>query len=137
METSVKIRRITTLIPTVAVLFSISACDRTGSGRKPEKAWVTTDLTNYAKVDWNPTNAIPLSPDAAVRAALKHLGENHGTNISWRVSSIHLESDKFYPSYPWMYQIECESGQAGDRDYKWETVRVLLSGEVWKQRKVE
>lgn len=132
-----KLKHTATVFLMAVILFTISACDRIGSRRKPDKAWFTSDLTNYAKVDWNPTNAIPLSPDAAVRAALKHLGENYGTNTHWRVSSIRLESDEFYPSYPWMYQVECKSGQAGNGDFKWETVKVLLSGQVWKQRKVE
>ena len=125
------------LVLMVVILCTLSACDPTNSARKPDKAWFTADLTNYARVDWNPTNAIPLSPDAAVRAALKYLGENYETNTLWQVSSIRLESDEFYPSYPWMYQVECKSGQVGARDFKWETVKVLLSGEVWKQRKVE
>jgi len=124
-------RRFLATTLTFALLFTMSACDQISSRRKPAKAWVTSDLTNYAKVDWNPTNAIPLSPDTAVRAALAHLGETHGTNIDWRVSSIRLEKDDWSP---WMYEIECKSG--GERDFKWEHVKVLLSGEVWKQRKV-
>ena len=115
-----------------ALLCTLSACDPVGSHRKPEKAWFTSDLTNYATVDWNPTNAIPLSPDAAVRAALAHLSEKHGTNFDWRVSSIRLEKRDWSP---WMYEVECESG--GDRGSKWESVKVLLSGNVWKQRKVD
>lgn len=131
-ETTLQLRRFAILIPMGVLLFKMSACDRIGSHRKPDKAWFTADLTNYAKVDWNPTNAIPLSPDAAVRAALTHLEQAYGTNFVWRVSSIGLEKDDWSP---WMYKVECKSGQ--DRDLKWEHVKVLLSGEVWKQRKVE
>jgi len=124
------------LAPILALLV-FSGCNQAGSNSKPSKVWLTSDLTNYAKVVWNPTDPIPLAPNAAVRAALKDLAQSYGTNIHWQVSSIKLEGDRFYPSFPWMYYVECMSGQEGSSNFKWETVRVLLSGEVWKQRKSE
>jgi hypothetical protein len=121
-----KLRHALVLAPILALLL-FPGCNQAGSNSKPAKVWLTSDLTNYAKVVWNPTNPIPLTPDAAVRAALNDLRESYGTNFHWQVSSIKLEGDRTYPSFPWMYYVECISGQEGSSNFKWETVRVLLS----------
>jgi len=113
------------------IMYFVVGCD-IGSNRKPSHVWHTADLANYKKVDWTPTQPIPLSPDTAVRAALTDLKDTYGTNIVWQIESITLKKSF---SKPWLYSIQCKSNE--ERDYKMEFVRVLLSGEVWKQRPPE
>jgi hypothetical protein len=84
-------------------------------------------LTNSPVPVWNGTNAIPLNPDLAVKAAIKYANLNI-SETSWELD--HLEIRRLSTETPWYYSISLTDGKSEPMQF--ETIRVLMNGEVWK-----
>ena len=85
------------------------------------------DLQAMKLPSWGLTNAIPLSPDAAVRAAMRYASEKHPGTASWDVDRISLEKQG---EGIWSYNIGLIDRQSGR--YATEYPRVLMDGSIWK-----
>jgi hypothetical protein len=83
--------------------------------------WYPSALTNYSLPSWNPTNAIPLTPDKAVITAINDANQKQAG--SWHATHISLQ--RYTPSNAWFYTVTLEGPSTM-------TVRVLLNGHVWK-----
>ncbi len=82
---------------------------------------------------WSLTNAIPLSPDAAVRAAMRYASEKHPGIASWEIDGISLERQG--SGGIWSYRLNLIDRQSGR--YVTEYPRVLMDGSIWKPTKEE
>ena len=82
---------------------------------------------------WNLTNAVPLSPDAAVTAAMHYASDRHPGAATWDVDRISLE--KQGNGGIWSYNIGLIDRQSGRYDV--EAARVLMDGSIWKPTKKE
>ena len=91
------------------------------------------DLQTMNLPSWNLTNAIPLSPDAAVRAATHYASESHPGIASWDVDRISLE--KQGSEGIWSYNIGLIDRKSGR--YVDAYARVLMDGTIWKPTKEE
>ena len=91
------------------------------------------DLQTMKLPTWNLSNAIPLSPDAAVRAAMQYASEKHPGIVSWEVDSISLE--RLGSGGIWSYRLELIDRISGR--YATEYPRVLMDGSIWKPTKEE
>ena len=91
------------------------------------------DLQKMNLPGWNLTNAIPLLPDAAVRAAMHYANETHPGVASWEVDSISLQ--KQGSGGIWTYNILLIDRQTGR--YVDANARVLMDGTIWKPTKEE
>jgi hypothetical protein len=131
-------RKITTIILVVCACIStlilvvllIGYLDREGivmfrSG--PVAYYYPDDLKAMNLPAWHVTNAIPLSPDQATLAAMRHLSLKYPTNISWEVDKIDLEKE--FDSV-WTYTISLVDRASG-RDH-FEVIKVLMNGNVWR-----
>jgi len=112
----------------LAVIF-IGLWQYRGENVTSPNVWYTDDLMRYPQVNWEPTNAIPLSPEHAVRSARIYLAEKYGDDV-WNIDSIELE--KVF-SERWMYSIRFKRESANEHP-SMSIVRVLLSGDVWVPR---
>ncbi len=92
-----------------------------------------TQLTNSAIASWIPTNPIPLSPDAAVLAAIAHANSNRQQPLSWDIESVELT--KLSSESPWFYTINLTDRKSGR--YELESIRILMNGEVWVPSRTE
>lgn len=90
------------------------------------------DLQTMSLPSWNLTNAIPLSPDAAVRAAMRHATKQHPDILTWDVYRISLEKQG---SGNWSYDLGLIDRQSGR--YVDAFVKVLMDGSIWKPTKEE
>lgn len=80
-----------------------------------------SDLRKLALPEWTGTNAMPLTPDKAVEAAIKHLqAKQPGV---WTLDRVELER-QFGDT--WTYDIRFESDK-----HNLTRVRVLMNGEIW------
>jgi hypothetical protein len=84
------------------------------------------DLKSMSLPQWQVTNAIPLTPDQAVLAAMRHLSTNHPSVIVWDVDSIDLRTF----DTTWTYNISLIDRRSGR--YEFEVVRVLMDGSIWQ-----
>jgi len=91
------------------------------------------DLQTMKLPPWNLTNAIPLSPDAAVTAAMHYASKTHPGVATWDVDRISLE--KQGNAGLWSYNIYLVDRQSGRYDV--EDARVLMDGSIWKPTKEE
>ena len=132
MNRTGQIKQVTARTALALSLCVLLGCDRLASSRTSTESWYTEDLEDYSKVDWDPTDEVPLSPDAAVRACLLYLEELHGTDTQWKVSRVDLHQDY---GTPWMYDVWCENSHGTAPPMI--IVKVLLSGEIWRTRKTE
>ena len=82
---------------------------------------------------WNLTNSIPISPDAAVRAAMHYASEKHTGITAWEADEISLEKEG--DEGIWAYVIGLIDRHSGR--YEEEYVRVLMDGRIWKPTKEE
>jgi hypothetical protein len=101
------------------------------ASKKPAEiryVWHKKDLDKYQQVDWDFKSPIPLSPEKAVYASLEYLENEYGKDIAWKIQSIEI---KPHWDSVWMYtiQFQCEI----NNEVHFEFVRVLFSGDVWKQ----
>jgi len=76
---------------------------------------------------WKGTNAMPLTPDQAVLAAMRHLSAKHPNITTWDVDSIDLRKEF---DTTWTYSISLTDRGSGR--YEFEDVRVLMDGNIWK-----
>jgi hypothetical protein len=91
------------------------------------------DLQTMNLPPWNLTNAIPLSPDAAMRAAMHYASEKHPGITTWEADRISLEKEG--DGGIWAYEIDLIDRQSGR--YEVEGARVLMDGSIWKPTKEE
>ena len=91
------------------------------------------DLQTMNLPAWSLTNAIPLSPDAAVRAAMQYASAKHPGIASWEVDGISLERQG--SGGIWSYRLDLIDRQSGR--YVTEYPRVLMDGSIWKPTKEE
>jgi hypothetical protein len=91
------------------------------------------DLQTMNLPRWNLTNAIPLSPDAAVKAAMQYASEKHPGATTWDVDRISLEKEG--DGGIWSYDFFLIDRQSGR--YDTETPKVLMDGSIWKPTKEE
>jgi hypothetical protein len=85
------------------------------------------DLKAMNLPKWNVTNAIPLTPDKAVLAAMRYASSKHPGVSSWDVDSIDLQNDT---TPDWTYTVTLTDRKSGR--YEFEVVRVLMDGNIWK-----
>lgn len=95
--------------------------------RGPSQYYYPADLQRSNLPSWNLTNAIPLSPDAAVKAATAYAAKKHPGINTWDVEQISLDH---VDSNIWKYEIDLIDRQSGS--YNAEYVRVLLDGSIWE-----
>lgn len=79
---------------------------------------------------WDLTNAVPLSPDGAVQAAMKYGTELHPGIVAWDVDWISLDRQA---DGIWSYNIFLIDRRSGR--YSTANVRVLMDGRIWKAHK--
>ncbi|MGZ8938338.1 MAG: hypothetical protein ACXW32_03915 [Limisphaerales bacterium] len=79
---------------------------------------------------WDLTNTVPLSPDGAVRAAMRYGTELHPEIVAWDVDRISLERQA---DDVWSYNISLVDRKSGR--YSTAYVKVLMDGRVWKPQK--
>lgn len=84
------------------------------------------DLKAMNLPQWQPTNAIPLSPDQAVLAAMRHLNTKYTNVTAWEVEHIELQKEV---DAIWAYTISLTSQSPGSHRY--EIIRVLMDGSIW------
>lgn len=85
------------------------------------------DLQTMNLPHWELTNAVPLSPDAAVRAAMEYGKERHPGTLVWDVDRISLEQ---HGKGVWLYNIDLVDRESGG--YSAVSVKVLMNGRIWK-----
>jgi hypothetical protein len=86
------------------------------------------ELTNTAIPRWEATNAIPVSPDKAVVAAIEYANSMRPQSLSWDVD--HMQLLKFSDDSCWFYIVDLIDRKSGR--YESEVVRILMNGKVWK-----
>ena len=84
------------------------------------------DLKSMNLPTWQVTNAIPVTPDQAVMAAIRYYTPKHPDIASWDVDRIDLSPS----DGAWTYNITLIDRRSGRFDV--EDVRVLMDGNVWK-----
>ena len=84
------------------------------------------DLKSMNLPTWQVTNAIPVTPDQAVIAAIRYFTPKHADIASWDVDRIDLSPS----DGAWTYSIILIDRHSGRFDV--EDVRVLMDGNVWK-----
>ena len=137
MKTATKILAIWGCIATIPLLYLLVVyLDSEGSvefRRHPGvDYYYPADLQTMNLPSWNLTNAIPLSPDAAVGAAMRYATEQHPNISIWEVDRIFLEKQG---SRIWSYNLGLIDRQSGR--YVDAYVRVLMDGSIWKPTKEE
>ena len=86
------------------------------------------DLEAMKLPQWDLTNAIPLSPDTAVKAAMRFASEKHPDVVNWETHSILLEQNG--DDGIWHYTINLSDLRPGG--HASEGVKVLMDGSIWK-----
>jgi hypothetical protein len=131
-------RKLTTVIVVVCaclctlvlLIFLVAYLDREGlvmfrrSG--PTQYFYPADLKTMNLPAWHVTNAIPLAPDQAVLAAMRHLTAKHPSITTWDMDRIDLRKEF---DTTWIYDISLANRASGR--YEFEVVRVLMDG-IWK-----
>jgi hypothetical protein len=133
MKMATKILAIWGCIATIPFLYwSCGYLEREGIakfGRQVDaEYYYPADLQTMNLPDWNLTNAIPLSPDAAVRSAMRYATEKNPGITSWDVMDISLRRGDGI----WLYDIELTDQS---RHYVRTDAKVLMDGTVWKPTK--
>jgi hypothetical protein len=82
---------------------------------------------------WRLTNTIPLSPDVAVKAAIRYANGKHPATTIWDVDRVYLEKQD--DDGTWSYDISLIDRQSG-RPFSVD-VRVLMDGNIWEPTKEE
>jgi len=82
---------------------------------------------------WRLTNTIPLSPDVAVKAAIRYANGKHPATTIWDVDRVYLEKQD--DDGTWSYDICLIDRQSG-RPFSVD-VRVLMDGNIWEPTKEE
>jgi hypothetical protein len=85
-------------------------------------------LTNMVLPQWSLTNAIPITPDQAIRAAFQYATEMHPGVIQWDTHRIELVKES---KTAWAYHIFV-SGMSPGNNLAEEDVSVLMNGQVWR-----
>ncbi len=93
----------------------------------PTRYFYPADLKTRNLPAWQVTNAIPLTPDQAVLAAMRHASTTHPGVTTWDVDGIHLQREF---DTTWTYNISLTDRRSGG--YAFEVVRVLMDGSIWK-----
>ncbi|HEU5123408.1 MAG TPA: hypothetical protein VFW05_05015 [Verrucomicrobiae bacterium] len=119
LESSAKYLR--DLLSLLVLLFVVS-CSRTST----TEYYYPADLKGRTLPVWQVTNAIPLTPDHAVIAAMEGLKTKHSDIASWEVDSIDLRKDYDY----WVYNIMLTARQSGRLEFQ--NVKVLMDGSIWE-----
>jgi len=94
--------------------------------KEPTAYFYPADLKGMRLPSWYVTNTIPLTPDQAVLAAVRHLGSTHPKITSWDVDSIELRKQD---AATWTYNLTLTDRQSGS--YQFAVVRVLMDGSIW------
>lgn len=131
MKTLTKILAILGCITTMPLLYLLfTYLDSEGIvefRRHPGKEfYYTADLKNMSLPVWQVTNAIPVTPDQAVLAATRYLATKYPDIASWNLDSIDLSNDQG----AWVYRISLVDRHSSGINF--ESVRVLMDGNVWK-----
>ncbi|HWF20477.1 MAG TPA: hypothetical protein VG754_14495 [Verrucomicrobiae bacterium] len=87
-------------------------------------------LKDKSLPDWAGTNAIPLSPEKAVRKAIDYANSQKAHPVNWDVDAVELR--RYSSDSAWFYTITLTDRKSGAYEFK--VVRVLLNGEIWKPR---
>ena len=115
----------------ILLIFLIGYLDREGlvmfRRNGPTQYFYPADLKTMNLPAWQVTNAIPLTPDQAVLAAMRHASTKHRGITTWDVDRIDLHKEF---DTTWTYSISL-IGRGSGR-YAFEVVRVLMDGSVWK-----
>jgi|YelNatPaOPRAMG01_1025707.scaffolds.fasta_scaffold75110_1 hypothetical protein len=115
----------------ILLIFLIGYLDREGlvmfRRNGPTQYFYPADLKTMNLPAWQVTNAIPLTPDQAVLAAMRHASTKHPGITTWDVDRIDLHKEF---DTTWTYSISL-IGRGSGR-YAFEVVRVLMDGSVWK-----
>ncbi len=115
MKIAVRILAVWGCIATIPLVCLVcSYLDREGIvefGSAPANYYHSTDLQTKSLPTWNITNAIPLSPDAAVRAALAYASAKHPEVTNWDVDGIHLDQPN--GGGIWTYDMLCRNDGDG------------------------
>ena len=138
MKTTTKILAIWGCITTLPLLYLVFVyLDSEGivefRKRHSVDYYYPTDLQTMNLPAWNLTNSIPLSPDAAVRAAMHYASEKHPGITSWDVDRISLEKQE--SGGIWSYNIDLIDRQSGRNSTEYP--RVLMDGSIWKPTTAE
>lgn len=93
----------------------------------PTQYFYPADLKTMNLPVWHGTNVMPLTPDQAVLAAMRHLSAEHPSATTWDVDSIDLRKEF---DTTWTYSVSLTDRRSGR--YEFEVVKVLMDGRIWK-----
>lgn len=138
MKTATKILAIWGCIATLPLLYLLFVyLDSEGIvefRRRPgTDYYYPADLQAMGLPRWNLTNAIPLSPEAAVKAAMHYASEKHPGVTAWDVDHISLEKEG--DGGIWAYHIGLVDRESSS--YSTDYPRVLMDGAIWIPTKEE
>lgn len=133
MKTTTKFLAVGGILAALPVIYLlVEYLDREGiiefRHRSSVNYYYPADLQALKLPRWNPTNAAPLSPDAAVRSAMRFASEKHPGIRNWEVDRISLEKEG--GDGIWIYNVDLIDRQSGN--YVTEYPRVLMDGTIWK-----
>ena len=104
------------------MLFAVS-CSKNNTATN---YYYPADLRAKNLPTWQVTNTIPLTPDQAVLAAMRHVNTKHSTITKWDVDGIDLRKEF---DVTWTYSVSLTDRSSGR--YEFEVVRVLMDGSIW------
>ncbi len=136
MKIATKILAVWGCIVTIPMLYLLVVyLDREGivafNKRSGEDYYYPADLQSMNLPSWNLTNAIPLSPDAAVRAAMHQAGQKHPEIVAWEIDRVSLEKEG--NGGIWSYDISLIDRQSGR--FVDASAKVLMDGSIWEPTK--
>lgn len=105
-------------------LFLLPSCSKTTT--TTAGYYYPADLKSMKLPTWQVTNAIPVTPNQAVMAAIRYFTPKHPDIASWDVDGIDLSPS----DGAWVYRITLIDRRSGRFDV--EDARVLMDGNVWK-----
>ena len=117
-----KIHTHTILSLGLLVLFAVSCSKR----NTVTNYYYPADLKAKNLPTWQATNAIPLTPDQAVLAAMRHVSTKHPSVTKGDVDGIDLRKEF---DTTWTYSVSLTDRGSGR--YEFEVVRVLMDGSIW------
>jgi hypothetical protein len=132
MKITVKILAIWGCIATISFFYLLCVyLDREGivqfRSHGSGDSYYYANLRTMKLPTWNLTNAIPLSPDAAVKVAMHYASEKHPAITTWNVYQISIERWENEPI--WFYDIVLADQSRRDQ---LEAINVLMDGTIWK-----
>ena len=113
------------------VLIVAAGCEDGGSVSETA-SYKPAALQGRSLPEWDGTNAIALSPEKAVVAAIAFANGKHRTNVQWEVQNVSIQ--RAGPELPWYYKVFLIERT---NSYRTESVYGLLNGEVWKPYRVQ